>query len=243
MLEDPSGRKGRRLEANVLAVEAEPWRDDELRRAVALAGLECQGFIAGTLAAASVLASAEKEIGTAILDCGAVHTSVVVYARGAPRHLATVSLGGMHITRDLAVATGLPIARAEMLKIETQHAGKETGAIETLAGRVMAARIGEILEKVQAELARAGWAGRIPGGYVLTGGGALLANMRALAERAFSGSVRLGLPSLGQTDGMIAGPAFATLLGLAEAVRGFGNHLPKGGGRWSSRSPRRNLPA
>ena len=116
-LEDPTGMTACRLEANLLAIEAMTQQCEGLARAVSSAHLECQGFIPGSLALEAVLTPAEKEIGTAVLDLGAHHTTAAIFARSAPRHIAVVGIGGLHVTRDLAVALGLPLGKAEQEKI------------------------------------------------------------------------------------------------------------------------------
>jgi cell division protein FtsA len=240
-LEDPIGRTGKRLEAHFLVIEAAREREGELRQALSMAGLEVQGIIAGALAAATVLTPAEREIGGVVLDMGAHHTSAAVYARGGPRHLAVVRYGGIHVTRDLAVAMGLPVAKAERLKLTAAPTG------EGFANKAIAARVKETLELVRMEIAKAGWDGRLPGGYVLTGGGALLPGLPEAAAEILRAPVRLGLPQLGRSMETIAGPAFAVILGLAgEAGRMASSedygHRSKGVGRWRLRFPRDSSP-
>ncbi len=247
ILEDPTGQPGERLEVNLLLVEAEDGRLAEYRQIAADAHLEAAGFIAGILAAVSVLTPAEREIGTAVLDLGATHTSVAVSLRGTVRHLGRIDLGSLHLTKDLAVVLGLPLAKAERLKREAWTPDADGNRPATQAAQVIAARLGEILELAGADLKAAGWAERLPGGYVLTGGGAPPESLLVLASETLGGPARLGLPGLGPDRGMLAGPAYAVLLGLKSAVHaaifsakdGF---TPRGGSRWRSWFPQRRLP-
>lgn len=245
-LEDPVGRMAGLLEARLLLLESDAKRREEMLHTLAAAGLEAQGFVAGALALESVLTPAEMEIGTVAVDLGAAHTSLTVYARGAPRYVSIVPIGGTHVTRDLAIVLGLPVNKAEAEKIEA--AGTDLLASESVSGRVITARLREILELCRTELERAGWARRIPGGFVLSGGGASPMGLINLAENTFGAPVRLGLPQLSQVQGMVARPGYAVALGLAAAVRrhvskvNFGS-LPKEVGRWRLRSPQRSLPA
>lgn len=244
ILEDPLGLTGRRLEARIVLVEAAGKRREELHRALAAIGLQAAGFIAGILASASALTPAEREVGAAIVDLGATHTSVTVYLRGSPRHMAIINLGGLHATRDLSVALGMPIVKAEELKLEGAWSKAKE---QDLAAQVIFARVGETLELVRSELIRTGWAGRLPGGFVLTGGGAMLAELKTLAGTVLGAPVRIGLPQVGTAQELVAGSAYAVVIGLAAAVRhhtraGESGSMTKGVGWWKSWYPRRRLP-
>ena len=247
ILEDPTGQAGERLEVNIQLVEAEGGQPALLQRMAAHAHLKTEGFVAGSLATVSVLTPAEREIGTAVLDLGATHTTAAVCLRGRVRHLGGIGLGSLHLAKDLAVVLGLPLAKAERIKREVLAPDTDQDQLAAPAGRVIAARLGETLELIRAELDTAGWAGRLPGGYVLTGGGAPPESLFDLAREALGAPVRLGLPSLGPSQGLLAGPAYAVLLGLHAVVHaadfvakdGF---MPKGGSRWRSWFPQRRLP-
>lgn len=240
MHEEPLDRFGRRLEVKALVIEADAAKRVKIREVLAARGLETQGFVAGPLALGSVLTPAEKEIGTAVLDLGAVHTSVAVFARGAPRFAAAVPLGGLHVTRDLAVALGIPLGKAEMEKLAPRLGADDLD----LRARVVRARCTEILEHVRKALERSGWLARLPGNYVLAGGGALQAGLPELAEQVLGGPARLGLPGLEAVGGMVARPGYAVIMGLAQVVRRYGapSTAPKEVGWWRSKSPQRNLP-
>ncbi|MGE5599486.1 MAG: cell division protein FtsA [Bacteroidota bacterium] len=241
MIEEPVGRIGQRLEVRVLLIEAEAQRCAAIHQALADNGLEVQGFTAGVLALDSVLTPAEKEIGTAVLDFGAVHTSIAVFARGAPRFAATIPLGGLHVTRDLAVAFGIPLMKAETEKIAPE--GSDAGRSD-LREQVIGARVEEILEHARKALERAGWLARLPGHCVLTGGGALYGRLPDLAEKVLGGPARVGLPGLEASGGMVARPGYAVIMGLAAAVRRYGipSMAPKEVGWWRSKSPQRSMP-
>lgn len=237
VLEDPFGLVGERLEAGLLLVEVDETHRLGLEEAAAGAGLEIAGFVAGVLALEFVLSPAEREIGTAAIDLGATHTAAAVYLRGRLRAVAVLGLGGLHVTKDLSVAFGLSRAKAEELKIAAFSSDGDWRA--TPAGKVAAARLGEILELIRDELALAGWMGRLPGGFVLTGGGAIPGNVLGLAEEILGGPVRCGFPRLEQVGSMVAGPGFAVILGAAQAVRAYGKGggpgvMAKGVARWRS---------
>jgi cell division protein FtsA len=80
----------------------------------------------------------------------------------------------------------------------------------------------ELLELLEGELARAGYAKQLRAGVVLTGGGAKLGGLVALAEQILRVPVRLGVPkgleNMGET---LPDPAFSTVVGLVT----YGNRL------------------
>ena len=244
LLEDPIGRYGQCLGVSVLLAELEAGVQEDCLAMLAQSGLVARGFVAGSLAAACVLTAAEKEIGTVLIDLGATHSTFVIFARGGPRYMGSVRYGGLSVTKDLAVAFGLPLHKAEELKIASF--GEQDGHLEggTLFGKVITARLAEILELLRSEIELSGWGDRIPGGYVLTGGGALAKGLTAYTAGLLGKPVRLGLTGIASVHGMMAGPAYSVLTGLAALVREYGmDHnrglAQKGGGWWKSKLPQR----
>src|SRR5208337_3494043 len=77
-------------------------------------------------------------------------------------------------------------------------------------------RASELLELIRAEIGRSGCEKQLGAGVVLTGGGAKLGGLVALAEPTFGMPVRVAIPSgleaMGET---LPDPAFATVVGLA----------------------------
>ena len=76
----------------------------------------------------------------------------------------------------------------------------------------------EIFDLVQAEIATAGYAGRLSAGVVCTGGAAAMQGCAELAGDVFGTGVRVGVPTeklTGLSDSVEA-PRFATVVGLAQ---------------------------
>ena len=63
----------------------------------------------------------------------------------------------------------------------------------------MHARLQEMLEFANDEIARAGYQQRLPAGVVLTGGGALVPGVVELGREVFAMPVRIGVPGQGLT--------------------------------------------
>src|SRR5262249_5540334 len=134
---------------------------------------------------------------------------------------------------DLAAALRTPFAEAERLKQRCGSALALTAAADLtvevagIGGRPphklspralaegIAPRCEELLAPVRSEIARAGLAGHLAPGVVLTGGGAVLGGMTDLAERVFRTPARLGLPlHLSGLVDVVASPMYSTAVGL-----------------------------
>ncbi|MDD5568848.1 MAG: cell division protein FtsA [Candidatus Pacebacteria bacterium] len=78
--------------------------------------------------------------------------------------------------------------------------------------KIIDARVGEIFDLIQAEIKKASKQGLLPGGIVLTGGGAKLPGIVDLAKKEFNLPCRIGYPK-GFTEQM-RDPSLATACGL-----------------------------
>ncbi len=175
------------LEANVHVVTVGTVYRRDLIACVNLAGLAVDAAVAGPVAASeATLTSDDKELGTALVDIGADTTSIAIFERGAVRHLRTLPVGAGHLSRDADVA---PVSRP-------------ADAIE-------------LLRRVSDAIEAAGFGRTLHAGIVLTGGGAMLEGLPALAARVFDCPVRRGSPAgvVGLID-LIDSPRWATAVGL-----------------------------
>lgn len=78
--------------------------------------------------------------------------------------------------------------------------------------RIIDARVNEIYDLVNAEIKKVGKQGLLPGGIVLTGGGAKLPGMVELAKKEFNLPCRIGYPK--GFNEQIMDPSFSTVCGL-----------------------------
>ena len=233
-IREPVGMAGVRLEARVHIVTGAVSAGQNLIKCCNRAGLHVRDLLAGPLAAAeAVLTSEERELGVALVDVGGGTIDVVVYQAGSIRHTAVLPVGGGHVTSDLAAALCTPPAEAEHLKQRHGSAlaaltpAEQTIEVPGLGGRaphhlsrralaeVIEPRAEEMLMLARAEIERAGCYQALASGVVLTGGGAVLEHMTALAERVFRLPVRLGAPlHLNSLVDAVASPMYSTAVGL-----------------------------
>jgi cell division protein FtsA len=241
-IKEPIGMAGVRLEARVHIMTGAITSGQNLIRCCNKAGLQVEDVLGGPLAAAeAVLTPEERELGVAMIEIGAGTTSAIVFQGGAIRHSAVLGVGGGHVTNDLAAALRTPFTDAEKLK-QTYGGALAPGvsddaAIEVagIGGRppqrlalreladIVEARAEETLALVRSELERAGCAGILTAGVVLTGGGSVLGGMSELAERVFRVPARVGTPlHLHGLVDAVASPMYSTTVGLV--LHGVARH-------------------
>jgi cell division protein FtsA len=233
-IKEPIGMAGVRLEARVHIVTGAVSSGQNLIKCCNRAGLHVRDVLAGPLAAGeAVLTPEERELGVALLDLGGGTTDIVVYHAGAIRHTAVLPVGGGHVTNDLAAALRTPFAEAERLKqrhgaaLALMASTEQTIEVAGVGGRaptrlsrhalaeVIEPRAEEMLALARSEIERAGCAHLLTSGVVLTGGGAVLDQASALAERVFRTPVRIGLPlHLSGLVDVVASPMYSTAVGL-----------------------------
>ncbi|HCU99947.1 MAG: cell division protein FtsA [Dehalococcoidia bacterium] len=233
---DPVGMYGARLDAETHIVTAAVSAVRNLTKCVEDAGVQIDEVVLSSLAAATgALTAEERAQGVAAVDIGGSTTSICVYDEGAVAHTATLSLGGTHLTQDLARLLRCPWESAERLKCEHGSAipTAELGSVDvevrafgansqkrvstSHVAEILQARTEEILEMVAIELKRAGYLDRLAAGLVLTGGTSQLPNIEELVEQQLDLPARVGGPRgcTGLTD-LIAAPAYSTVVGLAK---------------------------
>lgn len=198
--------------------------------------LGVEGMAAAPYAAGlSALEPDEAEMGVVLIDMGAGSTSLAVFARGKLTHLDAVTLGGNHVTMDIARGLDARLADAERLKtfhgsaissssderetVSFDHVG-ESGRHKHYAPkshlvRIIRPRIEETFEFLRDRLARAGYPSGPNRRIVLTGGACQLTGAAECARSILGGQVRIGRP-IG-VDGLpdpARSPAFAAAAGL-----------------------------
>src|SRR5678816_4770277 len=235
-IRDPIGMIGTRLETEMYLVTIGGSPAMNLRKAVEKAGYKVRELVLEPLASAlSVLTEDEKELGVALVEMGAGTTDIAIFHEGKIRHLATVSYGGSNVTSDIVQGIGVTQSDAERLKEKygcayepmvdpddivelpsTVAQGERHVPREVLA-HIIHQRIDEIFSLVHAEIQRAGYANRLSGGIVVTGGAAAMQGIAELAADVFGTGVRIGLPTehIGGLSDSVEATRFSTVVGLA----------------------------
>lgn len=199
-------------------------------------GLHLEKAILAPIASArAVLSRPEMENGVALVDIGKSTTEVAIVKDNIVRHVAIIPFGGESITTDIKNELNITARWAEIIKIEHGRCCEEyavenkklvlkneneivDGEVElTLLARVIEARMSEIFDAVRFIIEQSGYATKISGGVVITGGGCHMENTIQLATALLGQKVRLAAPQ-GSIDSVSQEPAFdvyaSTAVGL-----------------------------
>jgi cell division protein FtsA len=235
-IRDPIGMIGTRLETEMYLVTIGASPAMNLRKSVERAGYHVRELVLEPLASAlSVLTEDEKELGVALVEMGAGTTDIAVFHEGKIRHLGTVNYGGNNVTSDIVQGMGVTQADAERLKerygcayeplvdpeeilqLPSTVAQGERHIQRQVLAHIIHQRMDEIFNLVLNEIQRAGFAQRLNGGVVITGGAAAMQGVGELAADVFGTGVRIGLPeeNIGGLSDSVQAPRFATVVGLA----------------------------
>ncbi|MFA5583597.1 MAG: cell division protein FtsA [Bacteriovoracaceae bacterium] len=233
-VKDPVGMNGVRLEGEVHIVAVSQPAVKNLKKCISQAGIAIQDIIASPIATAKAVAEKrEMELGCVVLDIGSTTTGIVVFEEERPLHTAVLPIGSAHITNDIAIGLRTSIDVAEKVKIKygtclpksVQEREKidlseidmnEEGMISRKqVAEIIEARLIEIFMLVKEELRKIRRDGMLPGGALLSGGGAKLTDIDAVARGV------LKLPSViakphhlsGMVD-KVYDPRYSTAVGL-----------------------------
>uniref|UniRef100_C6DZL1 Cell division protein FtsA n=1 Tax=Geobacter sp. (strain M21) TaxID=443144 RepID=C6DZL1_GEOSM len=233
-IREPLGMSGVRLEAKVHIVTGAVASAQNIVKSCNRAGLEVADIVLEQLSSSeAVLSSDEKELGVALVDIGGGTTDIAIFVDGAIKHTSVLSLGGNHLTNDIAVGLRTPMAEAERIKQKygcclSSLVGKdETIEVPSVGGRkprilsrqllceILEPRVEEIFTLVNREIVKSGLEDSIASGVVITGGSTILEGMPELAEQIFNLPVRRGLPQrIGGLTDVVNSPVYATGVGL-----------------------------
>jgi cell division protein FtsA len=235
-IKEPLGMNGVRLEAKVHIVTGAVASAQNIIKSCNRAGVDVADIVLEQLASSeAVLSPDEKDLGVALLDIGGGTTDIAIFVDGAIKHTAVLSLGGNHLTNDIAVGLRTPTADAEKIKRNygcclTSMVGKdETIEVPSVGGReprvlsrqllaeILEPRVEEIFTLVNREIVKSGFEDVIASGVVITGGSAILPGMPELAEQIFNLPVRRGVPrEIGGLTDVVNSPVYATGVGLVK---------------------------
>jgi cell division protein FtsA len=231
---DPIGMSAVRLEVETHIVTASQSGVQNLTKCVQRAGVEIDELVLAPLATAeAVLTDEDRELGVALLDIGGDTTDLAVFHDGSIAHAATIPMGGKSITSDLGIVLRVTPEVAESLKLRQGSAlpvdvdpdevvqitsiGEEVahGVTRRTVAQIIEARLNEIFEAVQQEVAAAGATNRLQAGLVLTGGGAMLNGINRAARDQLGMSARVvGPQNLGGLTDQVSTPPYAAASGL-----------------------------
>jgi cell division protein FtsA len=233
-IKNPIGMCGVRLEAHVHIVTGSIPLIQNLVKCVEQTGINAEHITLQPLASSeAVLSYEEKELGVVLVDIGGGTTDIAVWKDGSLIHSQIIPIGGNHFTNDLAVALKIPHNEAERIKInhgsvlaeqlnQSAHitvqglSGTRPREVQlSVVAEVLGARAEELFDVVRSMVEDKKLFDEVAGGFVLTGGGALIKGMPELGEYILMRSCKIGFPiPFGGMTNIMQNPKYSTVLGL-----------------------------
>jgi cell division protein FtsA len=230
----PVGMHGYRMEVEAHIITAAAATVENLRQCVQASGVNVSQFVLNPLASGEVVLNPnERQMGVIVCDIGGGTTDMAIYIDGDVWHTMVLSVGGNHITSDIAHGLRMSMETAEQVKKQYGYAIKsEIREDEVFTARafgeespvqvsrrdlahIIEARVDEIFQLLLQEVKRSGYDGLLPAGMVLTGGSSLLPGIKQLASQVMGMPVRIARPEhlVGLVD-QLNSPSYSTSIGL-----------------------------
>ncbi len=207
----PHGMKGTRLSVETLFVTCLEQHVKDLIDAVEAADIAVSDTMASPLAGSIVtLSNAEKKAGCVLANIGAETVSIVVFDNGIPVSVKVFRIGSMDITKDIALGLRISLEEAEQLKlgaiVSATHSKKKLDDI-------LAARLSDIFDLIDAHLKKLGKDRLLPAGIILSGGGSGIGPVKELAESSLKLHSKIASMNL-PADAKIKDSSWAVAYGL-----------------------------
>ena len=205
------GMKGSKLETKDLYVVCLEPHLGLLARTVEDNDVEILDIVASPVAASlGTISKSQKIAGCVLLDIGAETTSLIVYEDNVPISVEILPLGGQDITNDIALGLKISIEEAESIKIGAMTASNIS---RKKLDEIIEARLSDIFELVEAHLKKISRNAMLPAGVFLTGGGAKILGIEAMAREALKLPAKVVSVSTGE-KGKVLEPMWSVAYGL-----------------------------
>lgn len=208
---DVIGAKGHKLDVRTLFVYDDPKQINAIIEAFRKYSIDIDEIVAGPLAdSIASLSNRERRIGVASANIGYATTSVCVYENNSPILASVFKSGGEHITSDIALGMRLDLVSAEKIKYDEPGMDFSRRRVD----EIIEARVHDISDKINNELARIKRAELLPAGIVLSGGTALLSKIDYYLRYNLKLPISSGLKNLRDTKNFyVDDPRFARSYG------------------------------
>ncbi len=222
----PQGMKGMKLEARTLFITTIEQHLLDMLQVFDDAGLEIEDVYAGPLAAGLVtLSKTQKIAGCVLATIGSETVSIAVFENNIPISLEVFPIGSTDITHDIALGLKIPIEEAEKIKItagsninSTMHTWTTPSGLsysKKKLDEIIEARMHDIFELIEGHLKKIGRSGLLPAGIILTGGGAMSADIENLARSVLKIPAKIARPAFDADRHGLPETLWSTAHGLA----------------------------
>lgn len=234
----PIGLTGEELRLDMLTIHGKRSTVENFRKIVDDAPVECTDAVfSGLCSALAVVNAEQKKAGVLVIDIGGGTTDFTLFHDGIVQAAGSFSVGGEHITNDIAIGLRIPSKQAENVKVKDGSAltnlmerdhnismpaqqgfpGKIVRAVTLHT--IINARMEEIFTLLNDYLEQHCPNVPLSAGVLLTGGGAYMNGARDLGQKVFNAPCSLGKPYDAQgLPSAKDGPLYAAHVGCVRYV-------------------------
>lgn len=211
VLGKPHGMKGTKLEVDSLFITTFEQHLNDLISAIESTGIVVEDIMASPLAASFVmLTKAQKRAGCVLANIGAETVAIAVFENSTPISIKVFPIGSNDITNDIALGLKIPLEEAEKIK---RGGMSTTSYSKRKLDEIIAARLTDIFELIDAHLRKIKRDGLLPAGIIITGGGSGVATIQDLAKASLKLPSKIATLDPGQ-NGKIRDASWAVSYGL-----------------------------
>jgi len=186
----PEGLKGIKLEVKTLFVTCLKQNLDDLVTCLTLAKIEIEEISASPIITSNILLnSKQKTAGCILVDIGAETVSTIVYENNLPVSINIFPIGGMDITKDIALGLKISLEEAESIKLGSVIGGDYS---KKKIDEIIEARLSDMFELIENQLKRIKRNQLLPAGIIITGNGSAINNIEQLARNQLKLPVKIG---------------------------------------------------
>jgi cell division protein FtsA len=240
-VQNPRYMTGNFLSAKFHAVSTSTTTTKNIENCLKRCQLSVYNYIAESYSSAlSSLSDNELNLGTAVIDIGGGDTSFSIIFDNKLVYTDNFAVGGIHITRDIAMILNIDSKTAETIK--NLNSSLVMGSVEEreiinlkaddfdILGvsnitkkdlkEIIQSRLEEILESVKNKMEQQGYGSFVINNLVLTGGVANIVGIDKVASKIFKKPVRIGYPHrVENVPEMFDDPSFCSAFGMLNFLK------------------------
>jgi cell division protein FtsA len=240
-VQNPRYMTGNFLAAKFHVVSTSTTTTKNIENCLKRCQLSVYNYIAESYSSAlSSLSDNELNLGTVVIDIGGSDTSFSIIFDNKLVYTDNFPVGGIHITRDIAMILNIDFKTAETIKNLNNSlvmgSVEEREIINLKADdfdildvsnitkkdlkEIIQSRLEEILESVKTKLEQQGYSSFVVNNLVLTGGVANIIGIDKIASKIFKKPVRIGYPHrVDNVPEMFDDPSFCSVFGMLNFLK------------------------
>ena len=210
----PEGLRGIKLEVKTLFITCLKQNIEDLITALTLAKIDLEEIIAAPIINGNILLNNKQKVaGCVLIDIGCETVSTIVFENNVPISVSVFPIGGMDITKDIALGLKISLEEAESIKMGSVIGGDYS---KKKIDEIIEARLDDMFELVGNNLKRLKRNELLPAGIIITGGGSAINKIEEIARTQLKLPARVGPIDYALSNKFkIRDNSWYTVLGLA----------------------------